>query len=252
MLPTPSTSHVNYDRVYEPAEDSYVLLDTLSSETETSFLKSRFPSDTAVPIVAEVGTGSGVVLAFLTAHAEHILGRSDILAVGVDVNEFAVKAATGTISSATAELLSVGGSPGLFADCVVGDLATAIKPGSLDVLIFNPPYVPTESLPDPLRDMDDEDTREPFARDSHMLSLSTDGGIEGMEVTNRLFAQIPKVLSVRGVAYILLCAGNKPQEVVQAIRSWPSEPDQSWKVAKVGTSGKKAGWEKLCVIRIFR
>ena len=43
MLPTPSTSHVNYNRIYEPAEDSFLLLDTLASPSETTFLRIRFP-----------------------------------------------------------------------------------------------------------------------------------------------------------------------------------------------------------------
>ena len=66
MLPTPDTSHVSYDQIYEPAEDSYLLLDTLSSASETTFLRSHFRTGPA-PLVVEVGTGSGVVLAFVVA-----------------------------------------------------------------------------------------------------------------------------------------------------------------------------------------
>ena len=63
MLPTPDTSHVPYKRVYEPAEDSYLLLDTLSSAVETEYLQKAFPD--IAPLVVEVGTGSGVVLVFV-------------------------------------------------------------------------------------------------------------------------------------------------------------------------------------------
>jgi release factor glutamine methyltransferase len=252
MLPTPSTSHVNYDRVYEPAEDSYLLLDTLSSEAETSFMRARFPPGTGVPIAVEIGIGSGVVLAFLTAHAKHITGRADILTFGVDINEFAAKAAERTILNATAEAKRTSSFPGSFADCIVGDLATTVKPGSVDILIFNPPYVPTESVPEAPSTFTDDESKNFFAHDSHLLSLSTDGGIDGMEITYRLLNQVPEILCERGIAYILLCAGNKPHEVMERIRAWPAMAGCQWRAEKVGSSGKTAGWEKLCVIRISR
>ena len=252
MLPTPSTSHVNYDRVYEPAEDSYLLLDTLSSEAETAFLKDRFPPNTASPVGLEVGTGSGVVLAFLTTYAKSILGRSDIVAFGVDVNEFAVKATNETVTNAVKEATKDGFIPGSFGDCVVGDLTTAIKLGSVDILIFNPPYVPTDSIPTLPMDTTVTGSKDIFSRDSHLLSLSTDGGAGGMEITNRLLLQLPQVLSDHGVAYILLCAGNKPDEIMEKIQNWRAEHGSPWRAEKVGSSGKKAGWEKLSVIRVFR
>src|SRR6266536_154935 len=97
MLPTPSTDHVEFDRIYEPAEDYVLLLDTLSSEAEEEFMKSCFNpklesknvGSSPCALVVEIGTGSGVVLSFLHAHAEIIFGRSDVLTWGVDVNRFA-------------------------------------------------------------------------------------------------------------------------------------------------------------------
>ncbi|KAK4497339.1 hypothetical protein PRZ48_011790 [Zasmidium cellare] len=246
MLPTPSTSHVDPSRIYEPAEDSYLLLDTLSSGSETAFLQQRFPPETPCPLVLEVGTGSGVVLAFVNAHAKRILGRSDVAALGTDVNSFACKAAAQTVKLAASE----SGIGGALLDVVLGDLASSLIPGSVDVLIFNPPYVPTEELPTQPENVADEGLSRDaeFERDSHLLSLSYAGGVDGMETTNRLLEQIPQVLSRRGVAYVLLCKQNKPREVVQQIQGWPG----GWNAEIVGSSGKQAGWEKLCVVRIWR
>lgn len=246
MLPTPSTSHVDSSRIYEPAEDSYLLLDTLSSSTETAFLQQQFPLKTPCPLILEVGTGSGVVLAFVNAHAKHILGRSDVATLGTDVNSFACKAATQTVELAAKE----SGDAGALIDIVLGDLASSLIPGSVDVLIFNPPYVPTEELPSQPENVADEglDKNAEFARDSHLLSLSYAGGVDGMETTNRLLGQIPSVLSERGVAYVLLCKQNKPREVVEQIQTWLG----GWNADIVGSSGKQAGWEKLCVVRIWR
>ena len=111
MLPTPDTSHVPYQRVYEPAEDSFLLLDTLSAPSETSFLSSRFnntspshPSKpTPTPLILEVGPGSGVVIAFLTSNARTIFGTPHILTLGVDVNRFACTSTEKTVARAITE-----------------------------------------------------------------------------------------------------------------------------------------------------
>ena len=251
MLPTPSTSHVNYNKVYEPAEDSFLLLDTLSSATETAFLQAQFPANSPCPFVLEVGTGSGVVLAFVTAHAERILGRSDVATAGVDMNPFACSATKQTVELAVEEASVNGTKPGSFLNTLNGDLATAIKTGSVDVLIFNPPYVPSEPLSlesGRSNEGNAVDCEDLFNRDSELLSLSTDGGADGMEVLNRLLVELPTMLSQRGAAYILLCVQNKPEEVMTRIRAWTG----GWSAGKVGSSGKKAGWEKLCVMRIWR
>jgi release factor glutamine methyltransferase len=251
MLPTPSTSHICFDRVYEPAEDSYLLLDTLSSASETAFLRDRFgDASPAPPLVLEVGVGSGVVLAFVAANAGTIFGRHDMLTLGTDINSFACRAASQTIRDAIKERED---GRSVFIDVINGDLASAIRPHSVDVFIFNPPYVPAE-LPD-LSSHEKYNTipagkkATSFEQDSYLLELSYAGGEDGMVVTNRMLEQIPGILSAdRGVAYVLLCAQNKPDVVKQRIRRW----GPGWMAETVGASGKKAGWEKLVIVRIWR
>ncbi|KAL8831030.1 MAG: hypothetical protein Q9191_001097 [Dirinaria sp. TL-2023a] len=260
MLSTPSTSHVNINRVYEPAEDSFLLLDTLSSSSEIAFLHGRFSSQdgshgfkASSPVVLEVGTGSGIVIAFITAHSRRIFGRSDILTLGSDLNAFACKATVETVEQASQQVTE--GSCGLFLSCVKADLASALGKGTIDVLIFNPPYVPTEKLPEPPSNGESCDEKsldidvDQFENESRLLSLSYAGGQDGMEVTHRLLEELPGLLSVnQGVAYVLLCQQNKPTEVMDMIRHWGS----SWAVKVVGRSGRTGGWEKLLVLRIWR
>ncbi|KAI7084747.1 hypothetical protein KC356_g6468 [Hortaea werneckii] len=251
MIPTPSTSHVNYNRVYEPAEDSYLLLDTLSAPTETAWLAERFPAESATPLAFEIGCGSGVVLAFVAANAESLLGRPDVATVGIDVNDFACKATADTVSLAIKEAAPTNRSA--FVGSIHGDLMTSLTPGAVDLLICNPPYVPTEELPnesnlDDFADREDFGSDEAFERDSKYLALAYAGGVDGMEVTNRLLEQLPTALSRRGVAYILLCHQNRPEMVKERVRSWPG----GWSAETVGSSGKKAGWEKLSILRIWR
>ncbi|KFY89074.1 hypothetical protein V500_05950, partial [Pseudogymnoascus sp. VKM F-4518 (FW-2643)] len=209
MLPTPTTSHVPFTHIYEPAEDSYLLLDTFSSPPLTTLFRSLFPSSapSPSPLILEIGTGSGVVLAFLTAHAETIFGRADVVSVGVDINEHACRATAETVRGAVKEAAVDGeggtaAASGSYLGNCVGDLTSAVRSGSVDVLVFNPPYVPTPDVP-VLQDGDGDaeapkDRDEAYERESRLLALSYAGGRDGMEVTDRLLAEIPRVLSQRG------------------------------------------------------
>ncbi|EPE06732.1 n -glutamine methyltransferase mtq2 [Ophiostoma piceae UAMH 11346] len=259
MLPTPDTSHVPYSRVYEPAEDSFLMIDTLALPAETEFLQTRFsasstssssPSPSGAPFVVEIGSGSGVVLAFVVAQAATLFGTGSSpdscipLALAVDVNSFALKATTETVRRAVAEETKTKTATGHFVGAVRSDLVSALRPGQVDVLLFNPPYVPTPSLP--AVEADAAIQKDNFAMESHLLELAYAGGHDGMETTDRLLASLPSVLSPRGCAYILLCAQNRPDAVKERIRQWPSDTEGvSWHAETVGSSGKQAGWEKL-------
>lgn len=254
MLPTPDTSHVSFDTIYEPSEDSYLFLDTLASESESKWLSERFPkSRSTSPLVVEVGTGSGVVLAFAAAQSQQIFGRRDILTLGTDVNRNACIATRQTaITAIKTEQQPCPTS--VHISSLTADLCAPLRPGSVDVLLFNPPYVPTEDLPRlPSATENDPATAKSMSRsdkfdsDSFFLSLTYAGGADGMETTDRLLDAIPGVLSARGVAYVLLCKQNRPDEVKHRIRGWGG-----WHAEPVGSSGMQAGWEKLVIVRIWR
>ncbi|KAL2856005.1 hypothetical protein BJY01DRAFT_187166 [Aspergillus pseudoustus] len=269
MLPTPDTSHVSFDTIYEPSEDSYLFLDTLSSDSESSWLKSRFTAPSASPLLVEVGCGSGVVLGFVTANSELIFGRRDVLALATDVNRDACIATQKTVQKAvqerqlenhdtkkirSEEKAATTKSISVALSAVTANLASPLRPGAIDILLFNPPYVPTEDLPDIPSTSTPETTPNlsrsaKFERDSYYLSLTYAGGRDGMETTDKLLEAIPEVLDPeRGVAYVLLCAQNRPEEVKNRIRGW----EGGWRAETVGNSGVQAGWEKLVIVRIWR
>ncbi|KAI9868735.1 MAG: S-adenosylmethionine-dependent methyltransferase [Trichoglossum hirsutum] len=254
MLPTPSTSHLTFHNIYEPAEDTFLLLDTLSSAPESRFLHSRFSTTPSAPppLALEIGSGSGVVVAFLTAHARAILGRADLLTAATDVNAFACAATRSTVEGARGDGDGGGGGggggEGVFLDAVLADLDAPLRPGEVDLLVFNPPYVPTPDVP-PLPHLLTRPPADAFDRDSHLLSLAYAGGPDGMATTDRLLRRLPDLLSCRdGVAYLLLCAQNCPSGVAARVKAW----GPGWDVETVARSGMAAGWEKLQVLRIWR
>ena len=174
-------------------------------------------------------------------------------------------------------------SHGTFLGALTANLLTPIRSSTIDILIFNPPYVPTESLPTlPSSSVPAPDVpRDDYEVESHLLSLSYAGGIDGMETTNRFLDEVPRVLSPRGVAYLLLCAQNFPEKVVREVRTWgmhgkvvggaedvesvvdatgqdgnvgerQDEGSRFWDAEIVGRSGRTGGWENLVVVRIGR
>ena len=77
-METPKYSH--FDHVYEPAEDSFLLIDAL--ELELPFLHSQKPL-----ITVELGSGSGIAISALAKY----LNYQSHGFFAVDINKFACK-----------------------------------------------------------------------------------------------------------------------------------------------------------------
>jgi release factor glutamine methyltransferase len=133
LNPTPKYNLKQYPAVYDPAEDSFLLLDTLELEDWTTINPS---------LVLEVGSGSGVVSAFLSS----LIGPSKacmflflfLVYLCTDINEMATRA-----TKLTSKLNNSNLEP------IVCDFFSALRvPHAVDILVFNPPYVvtPVEEL----------------------------------------------------------------------------------------------------------
>ncbi|CCI47938.1 unnamed protein product [Albugo candida] len=172
--------------VYEPAEDSYLLLDALLEEQ--SFLKSLCPT-----ICAEIGCGTGVIFTYLAALL-HQNGQNALF-FATDINPEAA-----LVASQTATLNKVP-----FVDIIRTDLLSSLDhrlEQSIDVLIFNPPYVPTPS----------------YEMRSHGIEAAWAGGVHGREVIDRMLPRVKKVLSPSGVLYMIVLAENRPKEIIQILQ----------------------------------
>lgn len=114
------------------------------------------------------------------------------------------------------------------------DLTSAIKEREVDLLIFNPPYVPSSEIPEIPR----------TNNDPVWLDLALVGGEDGMVITWKVLNNLTNVLSKSGVAYILFCARNKPETVTSIMQL------KGWNVEVV--INRKAGWEVLSVLKFTR
>lgn len=125
-METPNISHItaeDYDHVYEPSEDSFLLIDAL--EEEINFIKSLNPT-----ICVEIGTGSGIVITALGM----VLGNNSTY-IATDINPKACTVAQNTAISNNVQLNIVNTN-------LVSGLTIC---NNIDILIFNPPYVVTLS-----------------------------------------------------------------------------------------------------------
>lgn len=185
---TPSLSHMSshdYDAVYEPAEDTFLLIDALEEDMQLiSVLK---PS-----VCLEVGSGSGAVITAISM----FLGNS-CYCMATDINAVACKATQRTSLCNSANV-----------DPINSDLVSAVVlRGIVDILIFNPPYVVTPSEEISSSGKCDDITR------------SWAGGLKGREVMDRLFPQVPFLLSETGIFYLLVISDNCPFEIEKIMNS---------------------------------
>ncbi|KAJ2960603.1 hypothetical protein NQZ79_g4056 [Umbelopsis isabellina] len=129
MIPTPDLSHLStsdYRNIYEPSEDTFLLLDAL--EADEKQLKELNPS-----VCLEIGSGSGCVTTFLGC----LLKPNQPYLITTDINP---KAAVATVMT--------GKKNGVSIDTVQTSLVTNLLPrlrNAVDVLCFNPPYAVTPS-----------------------------------------------------------------------------------------------------------
>lgn len=185
-METPTTSHItddDYKHVYEPAEDTFFLIDVI--ESELHHIIKRNPT-----VCLEIGTGSGVVITALSKALQ-----SSTVCFGIDINDRACRVSKQT---------SVNNSTNV--EMIRSDLLGAFKRKSIDILLFNPPYVVTEN-------------EEIYERSSGVefndnIIKSWAGGLNGRQIMDKVFVELDDLLAVDGVAYVLVIKDNKPDEII--------------------------------------
>jgi len=185
-------------------------------------------------MVLELGTRNGVTNAFISQHSQHLFARMDMQLLGAGAVVLACAATATTLRPSR---------PPHFLGVATADLAGPLRANVVDVLVFNPPYVPTPDLPSLAPVSPAAST---FDEHSRLLALTYAGGNDGMQVTQRALDDLDRILAPAGVAYILLCRSNRPRDVVGRLAA------RGWTCQKAGGSGSTGGIERLEVWRIWR
>ncbi|SDM41661.1 release factor glutamine methyltransferase [Halogranum gelatinilyticum] len=152
--------------VYQPAEDSGLL-----AQAAVEYPVSG--------TVLEVGTGSGWV-------SQQVQEKTDARVVGTDINPHACRQARERgVEAARANLL------------------TPFRDGSLDAVLFNPPYLPT----DPDNEWDD------------WMEHALSGGKSGRELIDPFLDDVGRVLAPDGVVLLLVSSLTGFDAVVKRAES---------------------------------
>uniref|UniRef100_A0A8C6W045 Methyltransferase HEMK2 n=1 Tax=Nothobranchius furzeri TaxID=105023 RepID=A0A8C6W045_NOTFU len=205
-FPTPLYSHVgrgDFRDVYEPAQDSFLLIDALEKDAE------RLPC-----VCLEVGSGSGVVSAFLAS----VVGPSAVY-ICTDVNPAAAGCTATTASCNSVSLQPV------LTDLVRVHTHTHTHTGKsdADLLVFR---------------------QRVSSMQSRGIEASWAGGERGREVTDRFLPAAAQLLSQRGLFYLVTIAENHPEEIVELLGQRGLEGELC--------SSTRAGNERLSVLRFSR
>lgn len=219
-IQTPLTSHlssIDFESVYEPAEDSFLVLDTLEIELE------KIKKNKSRPLInLEIGSGSGVLSAALSS----ALNTSTCFTFATDINPSACKA-----SSKTFERNGITRIEAINTDILFG-LENRLSQIKVDILICNPPYVATS----------DNEAKEDVKND--LLIASWAGGEFGRLVTDPVLKLCPTLLNPDiGVGYIVLEQCNQTDKVLEFARQ------ECGLYAEIINS-RKAGREYLSILKV--
>ncbi|PJF18198.1 hypothetical protein PSACC_01987 [Paramicrosporidium saccamoebae] len=189
-------------------EDTFLMLDALEQDVEELKLKKPL-------LCLEIGILHPVVC------------------VATDLNPAATLA---TIRTGERNLASV--------DCLLTSLSNGIQSRSLfDIIVFNPPYVPTEEL----CEMAARPTHENIhgCEPEDLLEAAWAGGADGRYWIDKVLPSIDGLLSKQGTFYMIALQANKPEELMAwARRDWDLESKIALK--------RKAGIEDLVVLKFWR
>lgn len=174
QLNTPLYDLKTFPDVYEPSEDSFLLLDAL--ELEVEFLKSLKPE-----IIVEIGTGSGIIISAIASFMQ-----SNCMYYATDVN---IQACRASLHTSKLNFVNV--------ECLNMNLLSNFKNKLFDVIVFNPPYVVTD----------------PSEMEGNGLNRAWAGGRDGRQIADEVLKNLNNLLTEKGVCYMVILKENKPQEI---------------------------------------
>ena len=143
------------DLVYIPSDDTFLLAENLEIKEGQSVL--------------EIGTGSGLVSMYAS------LLTDDVTATDINYNAL-------ELAEKNFKLNNIGTIKLEF-----GDLFEPVKDKKFDVILFNTPYLPTDS-----DDIINDD-----------LNYAFDGGLDGRKVIDRFINQVSNHLNEKGIVQII-------------------------------------------------
>lgn len=177
--------------VYYPSDDTYLLLNTLEKELKNKKFKNSL----------ELGTGNGLLSLSIYDKV------TDLTLVDININ--VINHIIGIKQKYNLNKINV----------IQSNLFEKISK-KYNLIIFNPPYVPSEGFDD----------------------LATDGGKEGSEIIIKFLNKLYDFLEDDGVCYLLISSLNNKNKIFQKIK----ENNLEYKII----DSKRIFFEELIILKI--
>lgn len=166
-------------------------------------------------------SGSGCVITFLSTLLKSI---GPVFALATDINPNAVRA---TQCTAMRNLVSI--------DSVITSMCQGVRlNGKVDVLIFNPPYVPTEEIIHPRNNICD-----------NIIDAAFAGGPNGRYWIDTFLPHVHGLLSETGTFWLVTIEQNNPRELMKIAQ-------KNWNLKSVIAKERKAGFEMLYILKFWK
>lgn len=120
-------------------------------------------------------------------------------------------------------------------DSVMTSMCEGIRlNGNVDVLIFNPPYVPSEEIIHPCNKISE-----------NIIDAAFAGGPDGRYWIDIFLPQVYGLLSETGTFWLVTIEQNKPRELMKMAR-------MNWNLKSEIVKERKAGFEMLYILKFWK
>ena len=184
------------DLVYIPSDDTFLLAENLEIKKGQSVL--------------EIGTGSGLVSMYAS------LLTDDVTATDINYNALELAEKNFKLNNINTIKLEF------------GDLFEPVKDKKFDVILFNTPYLPTDS-----DDIINDD-----------LNYAFDGGLDGRKVIDRFINQVSNHLNDKGIVQIIQSSLSDNDRTLDMF-------DRNGFVAEIAAS-EKFFFEEIVLINAYK